>query len=112
MSDNSRNMLSDKMFESQLPDSSLEMYGKVVKLRHELVESEQLAERYMDSLEENRLSCRIRLEQHVREGEDLKLVEKQIMEQMKSLVEEMEGLTKMEIMTKRERSKKEKQKEI
>ena len=100
-------MLSDdKMIESQLPDNSLEMYCKVVKLRHELVESEQLAERYMDSLEEKRQSCRQKLKQHVREREELKLVEKQIMEERKSLVEEMEGLTNMENMTKRERSKK------
>jgi len=107
MSDNSRNMLSDdKMSESKLPDSSLEMYSRVVKLKHELVESEQLAERYIDSLEEKRLSCRQKMEQHVRDREELKLVEKQIMEERKSLVEEMEGLTNMEIMTKRERSKK------
>ena len=69
MSVNSRDMLSDKMIESQLPDNSLEMYCKVVKLRHELVESEQLAEGYMDSLEEKRQSCRQKLKQHVRERE-------------------------------------------
>merc|ERR1711913_218083 len=94
------------MSESQLPDNSLEMNFRVLKLRNELVESEQLAERYMDSLEEKRQSCRQKLKQHVREREELKLVEKQIMEERKSLVEEMEGLTNMENMTKRERSKK------
>ena len=109
-SDNSRNMLSDdKMTESKLPGSSLEIYGKELKLKNELVETEQLAEWYMNNWEDKRVICRQQLEQHIREKEELKLAEKEVMEERKNLAEEMENWGKMEAMTKRERSKKKKQ---
>ena len=66
------------MVESKLPGSSLEMYGKVVKLKNELLETEQIAEWYMNNWEDKRVICRQQLEQHIREKEELKLAEQEL----------------------------------
>ena len=90
-SDNTRKMLGDNnMDESKLPVSSLEMYGKVGKLKNELLETGQIEEWYMNNWEDKRVICRQQLEQHIREEEELKLAEKQVMEERKNLAEDME----------------------